>query len=515
MPSVRGESWRTIGVLAFCGLVLSVTLAYRFGLDQGVFAYMGAELLEGRWPYVDTWDHAFPGVMFLHAAEILLLGKSIVAFRIFDLVWQLCTVFLIYRITGRIGGRAAGLLGAGIYALIYQSYGPWNTGQREGFGLLFGLIGFWLFVTAERRKAWVTAAGIGLGLGLAVTIKPTLLSLAALYAPLLLRFRPTREHLVVLAAAVTGLLVPPILVALLFAGVGGLQEMIDACINYQMVYVQRNSAAWWSRIPELGASAALIAVVYPPFLLARRQRPLRLMLYVGYLGTVYAVLVQGTFGGYHYLPGLGIGAILIGTMFAQGVDWLAVLPPLRDEARRGTVAAMLAALALTAALPLYVRSERVTALTSGRFLGPPAAGEFTNETVFDFTEDWELAAYLRERTDPDDRIQVWGHESLVYYLAERRAASRFQTSNPLVMRVPGQPITAMQQGWREEFLDDLDLDPPRYIAVVRLDNWWWAPENKTSEELLDDFPDWRFFIEERYLLETEIGRFLVYRRSGD
>src|SRR5215467_5207606 len=179
-------NWQfTAMVMAVCALLLGPTLAYRMGVDQGVFAYMGAELLEGRWPYLHTWESDFPGLMFLQAIEIFFFGKSIAMFRLFDFIFQLGNSYLIYHIASRVGSRAGAYLAAAIFCLIYQGYGPWNTAQREGFGVFFILLGFCLYLTAARRHAVVTAISIGLGFGIAVTIKPTLLALAMLYVPLL------------------------------------------------------------------------------------------------------------------------------------------------------------------------------------------------------------------------------------------------------------------------------------------------------------------------------------------
>jgi hypothetical protein len=83
-------------------------------------------------------------------------------------------------------------------------------------------------------------------------------------------------------------------------------------------------------------------------------------------------------------------------------------------------------------------------------------------------------------------------------------------SHPLVMRTPGHDITPMQQRWRKEFMQAMSLRQPKYIVVVTKDNWWWAPEQKTSEELLDGFPEWKAFIEDNYTLEDTIGRFRIY-----
>jgi hypothetical protein len=82
------------------------------------------------------------------------------------------------------------------------------------------------------------------------------------------------------------------------------------------------------------------------------------------------------------------------------------------------------------------------------------------------------------------------------------------------MRVPGGEITPMQRRWRAEFLDGVARRPPAYIAVARGDHWWWAPEEKTSEQLLDDFPEWKAIIDRNYVHETTIGQFLLFRRAA-
>jgi len=537
-------------VLVLCSLLLAPTLAYRMGVDQGVFAYMGAELLEGRWPYIGTWESDFPGMVLLQAGEIALFGKSIAMFRLFDLLFQLANAFLVYRIGRAVGSSAGAILGAGTYCLIYQGYGPWNTAQREGFALLFILWGVWLFVTAGRRSPAVTAALIGLGFGVAVTFKPTLLALATLYLPLAGWLN--RKTIRVAAGAVAGLLAPTVAIILAYLAMGGLTDLYEACIAHQAVYTQLLARGgplwrdWLGRLGSLGGTTVVLAVVFPLFLgyehlCARRRgvlpadrrgipvggggrrRLLHLMLYFGYLGSILSVLAQGTFAGYHYLPGLALGAVMIGTMFSQAIDFVRTSP--RFVALGGSGAAtrpvgkasrdmVLAHVLLLAALPIYVRSQPLVDLVTLHFLEPPRVGEFRNGTVFDFTEAWDVAQYLRANTSADETVQVWGYESLVYYLAERGAASRFQTSSPLVMRVPGEALTSRQLGWRREFMRDVTRETPRFVLVVREDDWWWAPGRQTSEELLDSFPEWKGFIEANYEIDTTIGRFLVYRWQG-
>jgi 4-amino-4-deoxy-L-arabinose transferase-like glycosyltransferase len=497
------------------GLVLLLpTLSYRMSVDHGTFAHIGSEILKGRWPYIDTWESDWPGMMFLQAAEILAFGRSIAMFRVFDLLVQLVSVYLIYRLAVRVGSRAGGLLAVGVYCLVYQGYGPWNTAQREGFAVPFILWGFWLFFTAERRPAARTALGIGLGLGLATTFKPTLLALAAFYLPLFPGLN--RSNWKIAGWAVAGVLVPAAVFTVFYAWLGGLRQLFEATVSYQAVYTARLRGDrplvehWLGSLLKLGRQASGLAVGYLPFLLPVGQRRDKTMLYLGFLGSVLGVIVQGTFAGYHYLPGLAVGSILIGSAFAPVFGWLQRRwPRLRTERHDLGFAAVI----VVAALPFYLHAGTLRDLVSLRFLEPPVPGEFRNGTVFDFTESYDVAGYLREHTTPADPILVWGYDPLVYYLADRRAASRFGISHPLVMRVPGQAMTPMQLRWRSEFVRDVDERKPRYVAVIQHDNWWWAPEERTSEELLDDFPEWKALLRRRYQLEQTIGRFLVYRRT--
>ena len=357
---------------------------------------------------------------------------------------------------------------------------------------------------------------IGLGLGIAVVIKPTLLALALFYAPLLTMLRSQRALALVSAAGV-GLVAPAAVIVAGYWAADGLVELYEACVAYQSIYTARLRGQdpllvyWLQKLMRFGTHAALLPVVYLPLLIRRHRRQERIMLWLGYTGALYAIFVQGTFAGYHYLPGLAIGAILIGSLYAFATDSLLSGRDVSVGAWREPAQHVVAWVLLASAALFYMRNAPISRLVTLQFLKPPETNEFRNQTVFDFTESYDVAAYLRERTRPDERIQVWGYESLVYYLADRRATSRFQMTHPLVMRVPGEDLAPMQLRWRAEFLDDVTLRPPTYIVVVRQDNWWWAPEEQTSEQLLDDFLEWKRIIERDYTHEHTIGRFLIYR----
>jgi hypothetical protein len=354
-------------------------------------------------------------------------------------------------------------------------------------------------------------------------IKPTLLAFAALYVPLVFAV-PRGERLRALglvAIAASAAALPSALTLALYAQLGGLDELWEACVTYQPLYGsildsgQPLLARWLHRFLLLGRNSLVLTAIGPLLWLSSpRDRMPIAMLSLGTLGVEFAVWVQGTFAGYHYLPGLGLGAILVGITFSRGLGWLRPRIEQRIAPRRLPPSWAFALALIAAAAPFYLRRAPLERLVSRAYLDAPMPGEYSNLPVFDFTESWNAATYLREHTTRADPIQIWGYESLTYYFADRRSASRFHITTPLVLRSGDGQLHPMQQRWRREFVEDVAREAPPYIAVVRDGGWWWAPGRRSSDALLADFPAFRSLLEARYERDIEIGRFVLYRRRA-
>ena len=70
----------------------------------------------------------------------------------------------------------------------------------------------------------------------------------------------------------------------------------------------------------------------------------------------------------------------------------------------------------------------------------------------------ETAAYLKSATTPNDKILVWGWESVIYFLSERESPSRYAFQFPAYLVSPYQP------GVQETLLQDIQAKRPVYIA---------------------------------------------------
>jgi hypothetical protein len=67
-----------------------------------------------------------------------------------------------------------------------------------------------------------------------------------------------------------------------------------------------------------------------------------------------------------------------------------------------------------------------------------------------------VADFIRENTTPEEQIFVGGHAAQVYWLADRRAPTRFFDSFPVIQ----------EEGYRRERNRALREDPPRVIVIM-------------------------------------------------
>jgi hypothetical protein len=80
-------------------------------------------------------------------------------------------------------------------------------------------------------------------------------------------------------------------------------------------------------------------------------------------------------------------------------------------------------------------------------------GQLSNENSF-----YETAVYLNSVTDPQEKILVWGWESVIYFLADREPATRYAFQFPAYFDSPYKQIVLTN------LLEDIKADPPLFIA---------------------------------------------------
>ena len=231
-------------ILVILAILYSLpSLGYPFGRDQAAHFYIGREWLNGLLPFKDTFDQKPPGIYFIHALGIAMLGAHQWAIRVLDLVGILGVGLLAAKTVRRDWKPAQGeagilvLLTAGFY---YTCFDYWDTAQVEtweGLALLAG------YALVERNPRSWRAFLSGALAGVAFLFKfPAALIAVVIAMGMVLRIleidadRWFRSMIGSLALYSAGVLTVIGGCVAYFAAQGGFKDMVDVLYGFNLYY---------------------------------------------------------------------------------------------------------------------------------------------------------------------------------------------------------------------------------------------------------------------------------------
>jgi len=532
----RAYAWLWPLALAAVVIVLGLpTLDEPFGRDQGVYAAMADVIRDGGLPYVDAWDHKPPGIFYVYAGIFSALGRSMLAVRLFDIFFVLALMAAVYALAARAFDATVGKVAALLMVLVYFCDTHYDHRAEADSVMMLPLALSALCLLRAKpgrgRLAWLAGAGFmsAACIWLKVTAAITVLAFGVFFVVEdLLARRPWTRIAGATAVYLAGVAAAVLPVVLYAWKAGFLDAMIEIVVRFNSQYYAAQAHAaggavgmaklilqttgWW---PYLIFPAVVAAVVA----LLRRGRDELVVLVFG-AASIAAVLMQGKLWVYHWMAVFPAWAVMGAAAYveaARRMSWRE-LSPVRD-ARNLLLALTMAALASYAVATWAQSAVDSIALHTGRMTlaqfygGEVEPGGYRERFGrygfgdFSYWADDEVAAYVRERTAPGDRIFVWGFEPLIYFLADRRPASRFLMDHPL--HAP----FASRQAWRRELLEDLRRDPPVYFIVASRDLYELEEEESTVQ--LQQFGPLAEFVRRNYSPEiVTIEDFTLMRRAA-
>jgi 4-amino-4-deoxy-L-arabinose transferase-like glycosyltransferase len=455
-----------------------------FERDEGMYAAVAQVILRGGLPYLDAIDIKPPGVHYLYALAIGALGASVAAVRIFTALYASITLVLVYLTSRRLFGVRAGLLSAALFGVF--STAPRmqaSSSNTEVFMILPALAAFYTLLRYSQRGRMLDISLAGAFGALSLIVKTVALPQVLVFAGLLLFVRPqedqARSRLLRLALFAVPGIVLLAAVCLYFAARGAWDEFFYWNVTFILgkYKAQANegvSLAGTLReiAPEL-LVPALVTTLGLARLGAAGRRPEIFATALLLPATLVGVLLPGKNFPHYFIQLLPMMALIGG--FALDQLW---------SARRAIL--IPTSLVLTAALGLFVSAD----FPLYAWYTPQQVSALKYSPIFVETE--ELSKILRARTHPDDYIFQWGFEPEVYFLADRRPSVRYLAS--LLVGLDRAPERA-----RRELAEGLAARPPRYMVIdpVELS----APG---TDEVIAA-------LRQRYVLEGQFGRFVVFR----
>jgi hypothetical protein len=432
--------------------------------DSGIFLYFGQQILAGKLPYRDLWDHKPPLVFYLDALGLALGRGSI--WGVWALEWASLSAAVLLAFNALRRGYGSLASGAALLALLPNLVFVIEGGNlTEEFALPFQMLALFLLLhglRADRRTlSPLHSALIGAAFGMAFLLKQNLIGVWVSISLILLgRSIATRRWRGLLPFAWIGLGAALVvgISALYFAARGCLYDYWDVAFRFNFIYSDMDEGTRLGALADMARFltqtsgfflAALLAwVVGVIHLLRRRADPagalLPLLAAVIDLPIELALINTSTRNYRHYFMSLLPACVYLVAFLLWKISALLRQPRFTAPNR-----AKSAALSLFTVIALFGMVFTTRQPLHEHFY--PAADVTVNQAV----------RYIQAHTTPEDRVALWGSQTVINFLSHRQAPTRFVHETPLFQA--GYSDSALVA----QFLGDVQKDPPRLIVDTR------------------------------------------------
>ena len=491
------------------------SLVFPEGPDQAIFTWIGTVILDGGVPYRDGVDIKGPLTYYIYALAQVLFGRNEASIRVLDLAMVVVGCWLLRRLVLRLtDGDSFGANCAVIFVCaMYYGGGYADTAQPEGWGgtLVLATV---VILLEQSSNTYMKMVSAGVLIALATLIKPTFMIYLILPCAVLgtQTFGMTSILVFVSSFGVTIMIA---MVCLMRAGALG--DFLDVFGYVYTTYESLGHPSWASSLNRLPGSVVRFGLLLPylsaPIVLkslrkSQGDRAARLIALWIILASA-TVVIQKRYWHDHWLPaGIALASALGVACSDVRKTYLKVAEGRPLWARYFAAGAIVGALAVPAhrafsvndqwpsyALGLKTHDEYVSRVTEPFNVIP---------TAFNYNELRRISNYIEHSTAPDQRLVVWGWDVSLFVMSHRKSSTRFGVYQQLTE--PG----ALRNKFRTAFMSEISSRPPGEIIVDTRGAWYLPPQ--TGLALLDDFPEFKRFIEEGYFRKAVLGDYEVWLR---
>lgn len=504
-------------VVIIAGAVFGgVSMTYPFGRDQAIYAYAGKLLLEGKMNYLHVFDLKPPGIHFLFAFIQFVSGESMLNARIFDIAWQVITGFVLFLISFRLTKQKyLSLLSSLIYLFLYYRQDYWHTLQADGsLNLLFALV-ILLLLSSYEQHSFVKIFFAGVLFALALIFKYTIISFVPLLFLVLLLDRKSLFSIRVKNAVffTFGLVITGGAMVLLYYFSGALSAFWDIQFTQTPLYTKiayetETKGYITSQLVKLftySVYSPLIVLSVFAFLFVSFRKKFEfpnLLLFIWIFSSLFSLIIQWKFYYYHFL--VIIPALSAGAVFA--LSKIKDILKNRNILYKLFVAAFAAGLFVFAVKPYLSGYPLLISYLSGNedLESAYIKNGFTADSVFMIGKTLKAAEIVKNETNIDDGIFVWGFDPLIYYLSGRKCVSRFIYNFPLLWK-------GENSSFKREFLNEIERKNPKLIIVASNDPLYFiSGYDEDSKKLIKRFPEFDSFLSSKYEFLDIAGDYEVY-----
>jgi 4-amino-4-deoxy-L-arabinose transferase-like glycosyltransferase len=475
-PYKSSQKFLLLGILVFFfGVVIWIRLrllGVPLERDEGEYAYIAQQLLQGILPYTESLSMKFPGIFFTYAGILAFFGESHEAIHLSLLFFNLATAFLIFLLGRNLLGLSAGIVAATCYSVLTLSpslQGIWAN--SEHFVLLPALGGILLLRTAQNQPVRFFLSGLLLGCSLLIKQHAILFCLFGAVYLASLCFRkshPLNKPISILTLFGFGGLLPLIITASLYAATENFSDFWFSTFQYSfeyisltplemgLVFLQNNFAA----ILESNFPILILSLIGLSSAIWRKDLRQEFIYLLAFFVCSFLAITPGLYFRPHYfilcMPALsllaGAGFESLTNKFSAGIK--TIIP--------------LGILTLVLGLPILAQRDfffnlpvaQVTRLTYG-----------TNP----FFESLEISKYISEHSNKEDKIAILGSEPQIYFYSKRKSATRHLYMYPLMEN------HTYALSMQSEMIQEIEMSQPKFIVLTIIPSSWLSrPQSPTQ-----------------------------------
>ena len=154
---------KSISAFVVAAIILLPIVFLPFSGDQSIFALGGKMLFEGKLLYHDYVDLKPPMVFIFYGFISLFAGTSEIGFRIFEFIWQLSTIFILFKVVENYFSLNAAQAAVIIFSAVYTSMNFSQTLQPESFMNMIAILLIWLQLRGKNNIFSALAKGALIG----------------------------------------------------------------------------------------------------------------------------------------------------------------------------------------------------------------------------------------------------------------------------------------------------------------------------------------------------------------
>jgi hypothetical protein len=445
--------------------------------DEGEYAYMAQQLLQGILPYTESQSMKFPGIYLAYAGVLAIFGQSSIAIHGSLLLINIATAFLLFLLGRNLFSPSAGIV-AGISFLVLtlspSVQGIWAN--SEHFVLLPAVGGVLLLRVVQDRPTRFFFCGLLLGSALLIkqhAIFFCLFGTIYLGSRAVTKFQPIKNLFLKLGLFAVGGVAPILSSALLYGVTENFSYFWFSTVQYASEYVSlatpgegfENFKYVFAQILESNFSILWLSLLGLASAFWKKVVGQEYLFLLGFFVCSFLAVIPGFYFRPHYfllwMPAL---SLLVGASFESLVSYFSF--------SRLKISIPVGVLTLALAAPIWIQKEFFFTL-------PLKEATRTVYGMNPFWDSLETAKYIRDHSQKDDKVAILGSEPQIYFYAQRKSATRYIYVYPLMESHP------FARDMQTEMIKGIEKNQPKFVVVVNLLGSWVSPRPDLSPLLKD------------------------------